>query len=156
MANASETPFHHLMHDVLDNLGLAGTPASESGIYTIGVDKKIEIHIATPDDITVLLFSSVHDYGADGLTLPKAKLLLARNAMQTAWAPTVWLSSENKAVVWTKKALNELTPTRFLELFDAFLDQALDIYDEIHGKHTEPEGTARQTVGEHYLLGMKA
>lgn len=151
----SDNAFHNLMAEVLENLGLSGTSASDSGIYTIGVDGTVEIHLACPDDEAVLVFSDLGPFPEGAGSVAKNKMLLGCNAMTTARMPIVGLSPEGRLTVWQRQALSQTSTADLLDLLKNFIDSTLDIHAALN---TDESETSSEPLPETHTFdpGMKA
>lgn len=117
--------FTALVEEFFETLGLPAEATPESGVYTLGVDERLDIHITSDEQGNVIFFSSVGEITSYGYAEKKYEWLLSRYRVGNPTACHVYLS-EGDVILWRSMLSAGASAQSLISLLESFSTAALD------------------------------
>ena len=121
----STQEFTALAEAFFQTLGLPADADPESGVYTLGVDDTLDVHMTSDNQGNVILFASVGEITSYGYAEKKYQWLLSRYRVGNPDACHVYLA-EGDVFLWRSMPVAGASAQTLISLLEAFSTAALE------------------------------
>jgi len=130
---STEETFTALAQELFQTLGLPTEADPDSGVYTLGVDDHLDVHLTHDQHGNVVLFSAVGEITSYGYAEQKYQWLLARHRVGDLNACHVFLS-DGDVIFWRSMPMAGSSAQQLINVLESFSTSALEAKTNLETK----------------------